>query len=155
MNRNLSAMDNYRHRIIQHIEAAHSVLERIRNNFENLCFVLTVGDIDLVYLKTNLEMYQKNLKALEDIYTYKRKLDAAKAMAEVLVLSNPQESKIQIFFHETGPAEGIGNAQLLYEWTGRTGLALRYDLRLPPPTESLDQSFPASETVSVATADET
>ncbi|MCF7973776.1 MAG: hypothetical protein K9N55_08180 [Phycisphaerae bacterium] len=77
-----------------------------------------------------------------------RHLDAAKAMAEVLVLSNPQESKIQIFFHETGPAEGIGNAQLLYEWTGPTGLALRYDLRLPPPTESLDQSFPEYKVLS-------
>lgn len=85
---------------------------------------------------------QKHLNGTLVFRVTMQNLDAAKEVAEALIKHNTHEDMVRVFFYDTGLPDPMGNAQLLYEWTRQSGLVLRYDLRLPPVKESLNQSFP-------------
>lgn len=73
-------LEEYKQHIIHHIDSAKILLKKIESNMDRIEFSLTISDVDLLYIKTNIEMYLSNLSKLKFIYLNKKKLNKEEAL---------------------------------------------------------------------------
>lgn len=72
-------------------------------------------------------------------------LDNAHGIATEIVVANPNEYMIRMFFYEPGSTPGSDMPLIRYEWTQQSGLILSFDNRLPEPNEEMNPDLPEYE----------